>query len=257
MGSVLFLNEIIKVSTLSVLPAPHEKAAFVAGMFARIANGYDRMNRIMTFGLDEWWRRITVDALAPTPNATMLDIGSGTGPFLPLLRAHAPQGFAVGADFALPMMQSGIHRTDARSSFICADALVLPFGDNSFDTITAGFVIRNVTDIPATFRELYRVCKPGGRIAILEVARPRFAVVRWAHRFYFEQIMPIMAGLLGADPIAYRYLPESSRQFPDPPILADMLRQSGWEHVSYRHLTPNAVALHIAFRPHVLDIADE
>lgn len=218
-------------------------------MFARIARGYDRMNRIMTFGLDDWWRRIAVRALAPTPTATMLDIGSGTGPFLPILRAAAPAGFAVGADFVLPMMQSGLQRIDTRSAFVCADALVLPFGDHTFDTITAGFVIRNVTDIPAAFRELYRVCKPGGRIAILEVARPRLALVRWGHRVYFEQIMPRVAGLLGADPIAYRYLPESSRQFPDPPVLAEMLRHAGWDQVSYRHLPPNAVALHIAVRP--------
>ncbi len=234
---------------MSVLPSPQEKAAYVARMFARIARGYDRMNRIMTFGLDDWWRRIAVRALAPAPTATMLDIGSGTGPFLPILRASAPQGFAVGADFVMPMMQSGLQRIDTRSAFVCADALVLPFGDQTFDTITAGFVIRNVTDIPASFRELYRVCKPGGRIAILEVARPRLALVRWGHRVYFEQIMPRIAGVLGADPIAYRYLPESSRHFPDPPVLAEMLQQAGWTQVSYRHLPPNAVALHIAVRP--------
>ncbi len=242
---------------MSVLPSPQEKASYVARMFARIASGYDRMNRIMTFGLDEWWRRITVRALAPAPTATMLDIGSGTGPFLPLLRAAAPAGFAVGADFVMPMMQSGLQRIDAQSAFVCADALVLPFGDQTFDTITAGFVIRNVADIPASFRELYRVCKPGGRIAILEVARPRLALVRWGHRVYFEQIMPRIAGLLGADPIAYRYLPESSRQFPDPPVLAELLRQAGWNNVSYRHLPPNAVALHIAVRPHTSDSAHE
>jgi demethylmenaquinone methyltransferase/2-methoxy-6-polyprenyl-1,4-benzoquinol methylase len=144
------------------------------------------------------------------------------------------------------MMQSGLHRLDARSAFVCADAQALPFADHTFDTITAGFVIRNVSDIDTCFREVLRITKPGGRFAILEVARPRSTLVRWGHRMYFEEVMPRIAQLLGADPVAYRYLPESSRHFPDPPILADMLRAAGWTQVTYRHLPPNAVALHIA-----------
>lgn len=235
---------------MSVLPPPAEKATYVARMFARIADGYDRMNRLMTFGLDDWWRRITVRALDPHPHATMLDIGSGTGAFLPILRAHAPDGIAIGADFSLPMMQAGLARLDARSAFITADALRLPFADATFDTVTAGFVIRNVSDIAAAFRELYRVTKPGGRFAMLEVARPRLAVVRWGHRLYFEEVMPRIARMLGADPIAYRYLPESSRHFPDPPVIVEMLQTAGWTAVTYRHLPPNAVALHVATRPH-------
>lgn len=231
---------------MSVLPPPSEKASYVARMFGRIARGYDRMNRLMTFGLDNWWRQIVVRQINPAPDATMLDIGSGTGPFLPILRQHAPHGIAIGADFVLPMMQSGLHRLDEHSAFVCADAQQLPFDDNTFDTVTAGFVIRNVSDIDACFREVLRVTKPGGRFAILEVARPRSALVRWGHQVYFEDVMPRIAQLLGADPVAYRYLPQSSRLFPDPPVLADMLRAAGWADVSYRHLPPNAVALHIA-----------
>lgn len=231
---------------MSVLPPPSEKASYVARMFGRIARGYDRMNRLMTFGLDNWWRQIVVRQINPAPDATMLDIGSGTGPFLPILRQHAPHGIAIGADFVLPMMQSGLHRLDEHSAFVCADAQQLPFDDNTFDTVTAGFVIRNVGDIDACFREVLRITKPGGRFAILEVARPRSALVRWGHQVYFEEVMPRIAQLLGADPVAYRYLPQSSRLFPDPPVLADMLRAAGWADVSYRHLPPNAVALHIA-----------
>jgi demethylmenaquinone methyltransferase/2-methoxy-6-polyprenyl-1,4-benzoquinol methylase len=215
-------------------------------MFGRIARGYDRMNRLMTFGLDNWWRQIVVRQINPAPDATMLDIGSGTGPFLPILRQHAPHGIAIGADFVLPMMQSGLHRLDEHSAFVCADAQQLPFDDNTFDTVTAGFVIRNVSDIDACFREVLRITKPGGRFAILEVARPRSALVRWGHQVYFEDVMPRIAQLLGADPVAYRYLPQSSRLFPDPPVLADMLRAVGWADVTYQHLPPNAVALHIA-----------
>jgi demethylmenaquinone methyltransferase / 2-methoxy-6-polyprenyl-1,4-benzoquinol methylase len=231
---------------VSVLPPPSEKATYVAGMFGRIASGYDRMNRLMTFGLDDWWRQIVVRDINPAPDATMLDIGSGTGPFLPILRRQAPHGIAIGADFVLPMMQSGLHRLDEHSAFVCADAQQLPFAANAFDTVTAGFVIRNVSDIDACFREILRITKPGGRFAILEVARPQSTVIRWGHRMYFEEVMPRIAQMLGADPVAYRYLPESSRNFPDPPVLADMLRATGWHHVTHRHLPPNAVALHIA-----------
>jgi demethylmenaquinone methyltransferase/2-methoxy-6-polyprenyl-1,4-benzoquinol methylase len=231
---------------MSVLPPPADKARFVASMFDRIASGYDRMNKLMTFGLDDWWRRITVRAVAPKPDALMLDIGSGTGPFLPILLAHAPHGYVVGTDFTLAMMQAGQGRVTAQSAFVCGDAMGLPFADETFDTITAGFVIRNVVDIDTTFRELHRITKPGGKLAILEVARPRLALVRWGHRVYFERIMPALAGLFGADQVAYRYLPESSRLFPDPPVLADMLRAAGWKQVTYRLLPPNAVALHVA-----------
>jgi len=161
---------------VSVLPPPSEKATYVAGMFGRIASGYDRMNRLMTFGLDDWWRQIVVRDINPAPDATMLDIGSGTGPFLPILRRQAPRGIAIGADFVLPMMQSGLHRLDEHSAFVCADAQTLPFDTNTFDVVTAGFVIRNVSDIDACFREVLRVTKPGGRFAILEVARPQSTV---------------------------------------------------------------------------------
>jgi len=242
---------------VSVLPPPSEKATYVAGMFGRIASGYDRMNRLMTFGLDDWWRQIVVRDINPAPDATMLDIGSGTGPFLPILRRQAPRGIAIGADFVLPMMQSGLHRLDEHSAFVCADAQTLPFDTNTFDVVTAGFVIRNVSDIDACFREVLRVTKPGGRFAILEVARPQSTVIRWGHRMYFEEVMPRIAQLLGADPVAYRYLPESSRHFPDPPILADMLRGAGWAHVTYRHLPPHAVALHIATKSSTSELSHE
>lgn len=233
----------------SVLPPSPQKASFVAHMFTRIAAGYDRMNIIMTFGLDAWWRRIVVRHMRITPTATILDLGSGTGPFIPLLRQAAPAGMVVGADFTVAMMQAGLHRLDAQSSFVAADAQQLPFADNSFSAVSAGFVIRNVTDIDVTFREVLRVTKPGGVFAILEVAKPTWRIVRWGHSLYFERIMPWIADRLGADAVAYRYLPESSRHFPDPPILADMLTAAGWQAVSYRLLAPGAVALHVASKP--------
>lgn len=241
----------------SVLPPPSQKATFVAHMFHRIARGYDRMNIIMTFGLDAWWRRVVVSEMRLAADARVLDLGSGTGPFIPLLRQAAPQGFVVGADFTVAMMQAGLHRLDNQACFVAADAQTLPFADNSFAAVSAGFVIRNVTDIDTTFREVWRVTQPGGVFAILEVAKPQFALVRWGHRLYFERIVPWIAERLGADAVAYRYLPESSRHFPDPPVLADMLRTAGWENVVHRRLAPGAVALHVAYKPHAAGGLDE
>lgn len=234
---------------MSVLPPPSEKATFVARMFARIADGYDRMNVIMTLGLDVWWRHVVVQKTIKSTDRHILDLGTGTGPFVPQLRHAAPHSLVVGADFVAPMMEAGLHRLDERAFFVGADAQTLPFADRSFDAVTAGFVIRNVSDIATTFREVWRVTKPGGRFAVLEVARPRWRIVRWGHRIYFEHVVPWIADRLGADAVAYRYLPESSRHFPDPPVLAQMLRDAGWSQVEYRLLPPGAVALHVAHKP--------
>ncbi|HMP42834.1 MAG TPA: class I SAM-dependent methyltransferase, partial [Roseiflexaceae bacterium] len=158
---------------MSVLPSDTEKAVYVERMFARIAPGYDRMNAIMTFGLDRGWRDYAVRAVAPPAAGRALDIGTGTGDFLHLLAHWMPQGSVVGVDFTLPMMQAGYHRIDPqRAAFVGGDALCLPFASGSFDAITTGFTMRNVVDIPAAFREMYRIARPGCLLACLEVARP-------------------------------------------------------------------------------------
>ncbi len=235
---------------MSVLPVPEEKAIFVERMFARIAPGYDRVNRAMTFGLDQNWRRLVVEAVAPPIDGHALDIGTGTGDFLPMLAAWMPRGTAVGVDFCLPMMVAGQPRREAepsatRVSFTCGDALKLPFPDQTFDAITTGFVMRNVVDIGQAFREMYRVTRPGGAMACLEVARPRNPLLRVGHRLYFEQVVPWIGALLGGDRSAYTYLPQSARAFPPPDQLAELMRGAGWQYVHYRLLGFGAVAIHI------------
>lgn len=244
---------------MSVLPPPESKAPYVERMFAQIAPTYDQVNRVMTFGMDQSWRQFVVDAVAPPVNGRALDVGTGTGDFLPLLAEWMPHGVAIGVDFCLPMMRAGwpkldLARTDggapppaggAAMAFVGGDALQLPFPAASFDVITTGFTMRNVTDIGAAFREMWRVTRPGGAMACLEVARPRHPLLRLGHQFYFERLVPVMGGLISGDQRAYTYLPQSARAFPSPSELADLMRSAGWQFVSYRLLSGGAVAVHV------------
>jgi demethylmenaquinone methyltransferase / 2-methoxy-6-polyprenyl-1,4-benzoquinol methylase len=220
-------------------------------MFARIAPSYDQMNRLMTLGMDRGWRDYAVGAIAPPAGGRVLDVGTGTGDFLPLLGAWLDGGLAVGLDFTIPMMRAGLPKLDAMAGpfgLVGGDALRLPFPDATFDAITTGFTMRNVTDIGAAFHEMWRVTRAGGVIACLEVARPTNLLLRLGHRLYFEQVVPRITALLGGDRTAYNYLPQSARAFPAPPTLARIMQESGWQEVRYRLLGMGAVAVHTAMK---------
>jgi demethylmenaquinone methyltransferase/2-methoxy-6-polyprenyl-1,4-benzoquinol methylase len=255
---------------MSILPPAEEKAAYVERMFTTIASSYDLANRVMTFGLDQNWRHRIVEMVAPPVGGRSLDVGTGTGDFLPLLAAWLPDGIAVGVDFCLPMMQEGLGKLEQRgntgspekpgnrknegtgassaqrgvATFVGGDALRLPFPDNSFDAITTGFTIRNVTDIDAAFREMWRVARPGGVLACLEVTHPQNRIIRLFNRLYFTFIVPRIGGWLSGNLNAYIYLEQSARAFPPANVLADMMRNAGWNHVHYRLLSMGAVAIH-------------
>lgn len=236
---------------MSVLPLPEQKATYVEQMFSRIAPGYDRMNRLLTFGLDRGWREWAVRAVAPPARGRALDVGCGTGDFLALLSGWVADGQAVGVDYTLPMMQAGQTRVAApggRAGFVGGDALRLPFADGTFDTITTGFMMRNVTDVAGAFREMYRVARPSGMLACLEVARPRNPLLALGHRIYFERVVPLVARVLGGDAEAYTYLPQSAQVFPPPDVLAQIMREAGWDEVRYTTLGLGAVAVHIAIK---------
>src|SRR3712207_1839442 len=171
-------------------------------MFAAIASRYDLLNRLMTAGLDQGWRRFAVAQVVPPHGRgphRALDVATGTGDFLPLLHAAMPEALVVGLAFCLPLMQAGIGKlalTHGRGAYVGGDALRLPFPDGSFDALTTGFGMRNVSDLPGALRELYRVTKPGGRLACLEVARPRLRVLRWGLRFCFTRVVPLIGALV-------------------------------------------------------------
>ncbi len=237
---------------MSVLPPLEQKPTYVNRMFAAIAARYDLMNRLMTFGLDQGWRRFAVRQVTSKHwigTRRALDVATGTGDFLPILHDAMPDALLVGADFCLPMMQAGsakIAATDGRGGYVAGDALSLPFPDNSFDAITTGFGMRNVADLMGALREMYRVAKPGGRMVCLEVARPQQALVRWGHRLYFTRIVPLIGALVGGNLEAYMYLPQSAEQFPPPEHFRDLLKAAGWRRVRYKLLGLGAVAVHVA-----------
>jgi demethylmenaquinone methyltransferase/2-methoxy-6-polyprenyl-1,4-benzoquinol methylase len=235
---------------MSVLPAPDEKPDYVRRMFGTIAARYDRVNRLMTFGLDQGWRRFAArevaGALPPGQRAVALDVGTGTGDFLPILCRELGTKLAVGVDFSLPMMRAGAANADGSSAFIGGDALRLPFPDDTFDAVTTGFAMRNVGDLLAALREIHRVTRPGRRLACLEVTRPPNPLVRLGHRLYLHQVVPLIGAAVGGNREAYTYLPQSADRFPLPDELAALLRQAGWRNVRYRRLGLGAVAVHTA-----------
>lgn len=237
---------------MSVLPSPAQKSAYVNRMFDAIAARYDLLNRLMTFGLDRGWRRYAVRQVAygyTSSPRRALDVATGTGDFLPLLHTDMPDALVVGLDFSLPMMQAGGTKLDAagsQSGYVGGDALSLPFDDNTFDAITISFGLRNVANIEAALREMHRVAKPGGRMACLEVARPRNPLVRFGHQVYFNKIVPVIGQLVAGNAEAYTYLPQSAAQFPPPDELVDLLRRAGWRNGSYTRLGFGAVAVHTA-----------
>ena len=236
---------------LSVLPPPDQKAAYVNQMFTAVAPRYDLMNRLMTFGLDQGWRRWAARTIA-TPGAThVLDVGTGTGDFLPIIEQAMPGARVVGADFTHAMLVAGqakLERHTSNAAFVNGDALHLPFTAGAFDAVTTGFTMRNVADIAQAFREMARVTRPGGRLACLEVARPRNPLVRWGHWLYFNNVVPVIGRVIGSDARAYTYLPQSAGVFPPPPDLARIIAASGWHGVSWKLLGLGAVAIHTATR---------
>jgi demethylmenaquinone methyltransferase / 2-methoxy-6-polyprenyl-1,4-benzoquinol methylase len=211
----------------------------VRTMFDRIAPVYDPMNRLMTAGLDVRWRRLAA-AVVVRPGDRVLDAACGTGDFA-LADLDAGAREVVGIDFA-PRMLERARRKSTEIDWIQADLLALPFPDESFDVATVGFGVRNLAELERGLRELRRVLRPGGRIAVLEITRPRGAL-RPFFSVWFERIVPI-AGRLLPGGRAYGYLPASVRRFPPAEELAELLEHAGFENVRFRLLAGSIVALH-------------
>jgi demethylmenaquinone methyltransferase/2-methoxy-6-polyprenyl-1,4-benzoquinol methylase len=210
-------------------------------MFDRIAPVYDPMNRVMTVGLDQRWRRVTVRE-AVRPGDRVLDACCGTGDLAVAARG-AGAGSVVGVDFSERMLERA-RRKAPELEWVPADVLALPFEDASFDAAVVGFGVRNVEDLEAALRELRRVLRPGGRLGVLEITTPR-GILRPFYRLWFDRIVPLLGRLLpGGD--AYTYLPASVRRFPGAEDLAALIATTGFEDVSFRLFGGTIVALHTA-----------
>ena len=210
----------------------------VRTMFDRIAPVYDVMNRVMTAGLDGRWRRLTAEAVV-RPGDRVLDAACGTGD-LAVADAKAGASRVTGLDFSERMLERA--RRKAPLEWVQGDMLALPFADATFDAATVGFGVRNVADLELALRELRRVLRSDGRLAILEITQPR-GVLRPFFSLWFDRVVPLLGKALPGG-AAYTYLPESVKRFPSAEGLADLLRANGFADVQYRLLAGSIVALH-------------
>jgi demethylmenaquinone methyltransferase/2-methoxy-6-polyprenyl-1,4-benzoquinol methylase len=215
----------------------------VETMFDRIAGRYDLMNRVMTAGLDQRWRRLTAAAVV-RPGDRVLDACCGTGD-LALAAQRRGAGTVVGLDFSEAMLERARRKSSA-VEWVRGDLLSLPFSQGSFDAATVGFGVRNVADLERALKELARVLRPGGRLGILEITQPR-GVLKPFFSLWFDRVVPLLGKLLPGG-AAYTYLPASVRRFPGAEELTVVLGHCGFEDVEFDLLGGSIVALHTARR---------
>lgn len=212
-------------------------------MFDDIARRYDLANTVISFGQDRRWRTRTHRALDLQPGERVLDLAAGTAVSTVEL-AHSG-AWCVAADFSLGMLEQGRHRG---VPMVAADALHLPFADESFDAVTISFGLRNVVDTEAALREMARVTRPGGRMVVCEFSRPTWQPFRWSYQIYLK-LLPWVAGIVTSNQEAYAYLTESIAEWPAQRELAEIIHAAGWRDVAWRNLMGGSVALHRAVKP--------
>jgi demethylmenaquinone methyltransferase/2-methoxy-6-polyprenyl-1,4-benzoquinol methylase len=231
-----------------------EKAQRVGSVFASVASKYDVMNDVMSFGVHRLWKQFTLSLTGLRPGQRALDVAGGTGDLaLGMLRQVGKQGSVVLSDINPNMLECGRDRLldkGAAGNVEClvADAERLPFDDNSFDCVTIGFGLRNVTDKAAALNSMLRVLKPGGQLLILEFSRPVAPGLKPLYDAYSFKVLPLLGRFIAGDEASYRYLAESIRMHPDQETLLEMLRTAGYAQVRYHNLSGGIVALHRGYK---------
>ena len=220
-----------------------KKAVDVASMFDTVADKYDVTNDVLSLGQDRLWRRAVVKAVGATRGERILDIAAGTGTSSEPWADREIE--VVPADFSLGMLRVGARRRPDLA-FTAADAMSLPFADESFDVVTMSFGLRNVSDPEAALREFLRVAKPGGRLVICEFSQPVNRAFRTVYTNYIMRALPPIARRTSSNPESYVYLAESIRAWPPQGELARIIEQAGWTSVGWKNLTGGVVALHTA-----------
>ena len=215
-------------------------------MFDRIAARYDFLNRILSFGTDIGWRRRALARAGIEPEHAVLDVGAGTGDLS--FAAASECARVVAVDLSAGMLAVLARRATplqrSRIQTLVGNAEALPLPDASIDRLVTGFTVRNVGDLGRALGEFHRVLRPGGRVVILELSHPPSAAFADLYSFYFDRIAPAVAGLLGGDREAYRYLPRSLRPFPTAERLSDLLREAGFSGVTFERVTFGIAAIH-------------
>ncbi len=239
----------------SMLPAPEEKHDYVRTMFDAIAPRYDLLNSVLSARLHYYWRRVAVNLAEVAPGDAALDVCTGTGDLaFELARRVGKSGSVIGSDFSAPMLHLAEKKRHSRSDrsgvrFTLADTMALPFSDNTFDAVTVGFGIRNVSNIAQGLREMVRVLRPGGRAVILEFSQPQNPVFARLYRWYSFTLLPFFGGLVSGRRSAYEYLPSSVAAFHSRQEIAAMLNQAGVGNVRIKELAFGAVVVHSGTKP--------
>jgi demethylmenaquinone methyltransferase/2-methoxy-6-polyprenyl-1,4-benzoquinol methylase len=229
------------------------ETAAVRSMFDRIAPRYDLLNRLLSAGVDQRWRRAAADLLGLAPEARVLDLCTGTGDLLIEALGRGPGRSGVGIDLSEQMLARGVAKLErrglgARAAMASGDGERLPLRDARFDGALVSFGLRNIGRPDLALRELCRVLAPGGRLVILEFSMPK-GLLGAAYRFYFGRVLPKIGGLVSGDASAYSYLPASVAKFLAPEELGRLLREAGFEEVAWRPLTAGIAYLHSGVKP--------
>ena len=227
---------------------PEDHARRVREMFAQISSRYDLLNHLLSGNIDRKWRRVAgrkLQKLLP-PDSIVLDVACGTGD-LSIELFESARLRVIGADFCRPMLELAARKAP-RICFVEADALRLPFPDASFAAVTIAFGLRNLASIESGLRELRRVLKPEGWLAILEFSRPQQPGFRALVEAYSQKLLPRIGGWISGSRSAYTYLPDSVSRFPDQARLAEMMRAESFANVVFEDLTGGVVALHLGQR---------
>jgi demethylmenaquinone methyltransferase / 2-methoxy-6-polyprenyl-1,4-benzoquinol methylase len=237
---------------MTATTADQQFAGQVRSMFDRIAGVYDVMNTAMTAGLHHGWRERAANRADLEPGESALDVCCGTGDLaLALAGRVGPYGRVIGADFSEAMLDLAREKASGRSvsqvRFEWADALSLPYDDESFDAVTVGFGVRNLADLELGISEMARVLKPGGRMVILEITQPQRPPLSTFFGVWFDRLVP-MLGALAGDREAYSYLPQSVKRFPAPAGLAAVMDEAGLERIRYTILAGGIITIHSGHR---------
>ncbi|MFC1463433.1 MAG: ubiquinone/menaquinone biosynthesis methyltransferase [Candidatus Brachytrichaceae bacterium NZ_4S206] len=226
----------------------NEQSKRVQAMFSRITRRYDLMNRVMTGGRDQAWRRIAARELGLQQGGLVLDLATGTGDLAFAVREAYPDAHLVAMDFSETILREGVRKAHLRNeqgiAWGVGDALALPFPDATFDGCTNAFLIRNVVDLRLCLREMRRVVKPGGRVVCMEITHPQTPIFKQAFTVYFYKLVPIIGGIIAGDPQAYNYLPNSLTRFPPAEPLKRIMQEAGYRNVRYRLLGLGTMAIH-------------
>lgn len=232
------------------IATPDGKRAYVRGLFATIAHRYDLITRLLSYGQDRRWKRLLVSLMRLPAGARVLDLATGTGDLAFMTSARGAQ--VIGADITLDMVRHArlkrVNGLRGNPAFVVGDMEALPFPSRSFDVVTVGYGLRNVSDLSQAIAEIHRVLKPEGQLLSLDFNRPRHPIVRGVYLGYLTAVGGALGWILHGDPDTYRYIPASIRRYPGAEGVVDLLGARGFKRVNHHPILGGLMAIHEAER---------